>query len=97
MFPNPTLSAALHQLETELGVALFKPGRRYSGLTQHGERILDFAHRMATECERLRRDLAPSHRDSSAVPCGGMSGVQGSKKRTLATLGKSRIARDRHS
>ncbi len=36
---------------------ILKRGQRYSGLTDRGERVLAFAHRMAVECEHLRRDL----------------------------------------
>jgi DNA-binding transcriptional LysR family regulator len=54
---QPTLSAALRQLESEMGVTILKRGQRYSGLTDRGERVLAFAQRMAVECERLRADL----------------------------------------
>ncbi|MDP9113748.1 MAG: LysR family transcriptional regulator [Acidobacteriota bacterium] len=54
---QPTLSAALRHLEAEMGIMILKRGQRYSGLTDHGERVLAFANRMAVECERLRRDL----------------------------------------
>ncbi len=54
---QPTLSAALRQLEAEMGIMILKRGRRYCGLTDRGERVLAFAHRMAVECEHLRRDL----------------------------------------
>jgi DNA-binding transcriptional LysR family regulator len=54
---QPTLSAALRQLEAEMGVMIVKRGQRFNGLTERGERVLAFAHRMAVECENLRRDL----------------------------------------
>lgn len=54
---QPTLSAALRQLEIEMGVTIVKRGQRYSGLTEQGERVLAFAHRMSIECEHLRREL----------------------------------------
>lgn len=61
---QPTLSAALRQLEAELGVMIFKRGPRYSGLTERGERVLMFANRMAVECEHLRRDLETQSGDA---------------------------------
>jgi DNA-binding transcriptional LysR family regulator len=54
---QPTLSSALRQLEIEMGVMIVKRGQRYSGLTEHGERVLAFAHRVAAECEHLDREL----------------------------------------
>jgi len=54
---QPTLSASLRQLEAEMGVMIVKRGQRFNGLTERGERVLAFAHRMAVECEHLRRDL----------------------------------------
>jgi DNA-binding transcriptional LysR family regulator len=61
---QPTLSAALRQLEAELGVMILKRGQRYSGLTERGERVLVFAQRMAVECEHLRRDLESRRGDA---------------------------------
>jgi DNA-binding transcriptional LysR family regulator len=40
-----------------MGVMIVKRGQRFNGLTERGERVLAFAHRMAVECENLRRDL----------------------------------------
>jgi len=54
---QPTLSAALRQLEAELGVMVLKRSQRYSGLTERGERVLVFTQHMAVECEHLRRHL----------------------------------------
>jgi DNA-binding transcriptional LysR family regulator len=61
---QPTLSAALRQLEAEMGIMILKRGQRYSGLTERGERVLAFAHRMAVECEHLRRDLENQRGDA---------------------------------
>lgn len=61
---QPTLSAALRQLEAEMGIMILKRGQRYSGLTERGERVLAFAHRMAVECEHLRRDLESQRGDA---------------------------------
>jgi len=62
---QPTLSSALRQLESEMGVMILKRGQRYSGLTEPGERVLEFAHRMAVECEHLHREL--EHRSGDAL------------------------------
>ncbi len=61
---QPTLSKSLRQLEVEMGVIIVKRGQRYSGLTEQGERVLAFAHRMAAECEHLRRELENRGGDS---------------------------------
>ena len=49
---QPTLSASLRQLEAEMGVIILKRGPRYSGLTEQGDRVLAFAHRMAEIASR---------------------------------------------
>jgi DNA-binding transcriptional LysR family regulator len=61
---QPTLSTALRHLESEIGVSILKRGTRYNGLTQQGECVLAFAHRMAIQCEQLRRDLANTKGDT---------------------------------
>jgi DNA-binding transcriptional LysR family regulator len=61
---QPTLSAALRQLESEMGIMILKRGQRYSGLTERGERVLAFAQRMAIECEHMRRDLENQRGDA---------------------------------
>ena len=38
---QPTLSAAIKQLEGALGVMLVKRGSRFQGLTPEGEQVLD--------------------------------------------------------
>src|ERR1700691_4078787 len=52
------LSAAIRQLEIEMGVLIVKRGPRFHGLTEQGERVLAFAQKMASECERLREELS---------------------------------------
>lgn len=54
---QPTLSAGIKQLEAELGVSIVKRGQRFCGLTPEGERVLAWAQRMASECERLHQEL----------------------------------------
>ncbi len=54
---QPTLSAAIQQLEAELGVPIIKRGQRFQGLTAQGQRVLEAAQRMAKERDRLREQL----------------------------------------
>ena len=53
-----TLSAAIRDLEAEVGVAVVERGQTLTGLTPEGLRVLDYARRMAAEAEALRQDLA---------------------------------------
>jgi len=55
---QPTLSAAIRQLEMEMGVLIVQRGARSHRLTREGERVLAFAKLMASECERLRAELS---------------------------------------
>jgi DNA-binding transcriptional LysR family regulator len=54
---QPTLSAAIQQLEAELGVPIVKRGQRFQGLTNEGRIVIEAAHRMANERDRLRQQL----------------------------------------
>lgn len=54
---QPTLSAGIQQLETELGVQIVKRGRRFEGFTEEGELVLAWAQRTITEADRLREKL----------------------------------------
>ncbi len=53
-----TLSAAIRDLEAELGVAVVERGQHFTGLTPEGQRVLDYAQRTAASSEALRQDLA---------------------------------------
>lgn len=53
-----TLSAAIRDLEAELGVAVVERGQHFTGLTPEGLRVLDYAQRAAASTEALRQDLA---------------------------------------
>ena len=44
---QPTLSAAIQQLEAELGVPIVKRGQRFQGLTEEGRLVIEAAQRMA--------------------------------------------------
>jgi DNA-binding transcriptional LysR family regulator len=54
---QPTLSAAIRQLEEDLGAPIVERGHRYVGLTPQGRLALEHAHRILAETENLRRDL----------------------------------------
>jgi DNA-binding transcriptional LysR family regulator len=60
---QPTLSAAIRQLEIEVGVRIVQRGPRFHGLTEDGERVLAFAQLMASGCERLREELSDRGRE----------------------------------
>jgi DNA-binding transcriptional LysR family regulator len=62
---QPTLSAALRQLEIEVGVTVVKRGQRYSGLTEQGEQVLAFAQKITTAYENLLNELQAKCRDSA--------------------------------
>jgi DNA-binding transcriptional LysR family regulator len=55
---QPSLSAAIRKLETELDVPIVRRGRRFEGLTPEGERVLLWAHRILAEQEALRHELS---------------------------------------
>jgi DNA-binding transcriptional LysR family regulator len=54
---QPALSAAIQQLEIELGVEIVKHGRRFEGFTQQGEIVLEWARKLAADCDRLHERL----------------------------------------
>ena len=64
---QPTLSAAIQQLEAELGVQIVKRGQRFRGFTEQGELVLAAAQRMAMECNRLRQNLRDRSNDFSGM------------------------------
>jgi DNA-binding transcriptional LysR family regulator len=54
---QPTLSAAIRQLEADLGAPIVERGHKFHGLTIQGRMVLDHAHRILAEAEVLRRSL----------------------------------------
>ena len=54
---QPSLSAAIKQLEEELGVPIVERGHRYTGLTAEGKQILSSAKRVLHETEIMRQML----------------------------------------
>jgi DNA-binding transcriptional LysR family regulator len=57
---QPTLSAALRQLEDELGTAIVERGHRFRGFTVQGEVVLEWARRMLADERSLRQALDAS-------------------------------------
>ncbi len=54
---QPTLSAAIRQLEAELGAPIVERGHRFNGFTPEGQSVLDYAKRIIADCEALKQDL----------------------------------------
>jgi DNA-binding transcriptional LysR family regulator len=54
---QPTLSAAIRQLEEDLGAPIIERGHRFIGLTAQGLLALDHAHRILAEAGDLRRRI----------------------------------------
>lgn len=54
---QPTLSAALRQLEDELGTAIVERGNRFRGFTPDGEVVLRWARRMLADETALKQEL----------------------------------------
>jgi DNA-binding transcriptional LysR family regulator len=57
---QPTLSAALRQLEDELGTAIVERGNRFRGFTAQGGIVLEWARRMLADERSLRQELDAS-------------------------------------
>ncbi|MBT9495920.1 MAG: LysR family transcriptional regulator [Zoogloea sp.] len=53
-----TQSAAIRDIESELGVTVVERGQQFSGLTPEGERVLECARQLAARAEDLRQELA---------------------------------------
>jgi len=64
---QPTLSAGIRKLETELGVQIVQRGHRFEGFTPEGKLVLSWAHRILAEESALIHELASMR--------GGLSGV----------------------
>lgn len=57
---QPTLSAAIRQLEEQLGVMLVRRGSRFQGLTTEGERVLEWARRIVGDARAMREEMRAS-------------------------------------
>ncbi len=54
---QPTLSAAIKQLEDSFGTLLVNRGSRFQGFTPEGERVLVWARRIVGDSRAMREDL----------------------------------------
>jgi len=54
---QPTLSAAVKQLEEQLGVLLVLRGSRFQGLTPEGQRVLEWARRLVADARTMQQEL----------------------------------------
>ena len=52
-----TLSAAIRDIELELGTTVVKRGRTFSGLTVEGQRVVDYALRIRSTADNLKQEL----------------------------------------
>lgn len=54
---QPTLSAGIKSLEETLGVLLIRRSSRFQGLTPEGERVLEWARRLAGDARAMRQEV----------------------------------------
>jgi DNA-binding transcriptional LysR family regulator len=54
---QPTLSAGIKQLETQLGVLLVYRSARFGGFTPEGERVLEWARRIVGDARAMRDEV----------------------------------------
>lgn len=57
LISQPTLSAAIRQLEQNLGTSLVKRGHRFHGFTHDGEVVLQWSRRILADCDAMRDQL----------------------------------------
>jgi len=78
---QPTLSAAIRELEGELDVLIVERGRRFGGLTAEGERVVEWARRILSDRDALRQEVGSAKQ--------GLAGrlVLGVIPTALATVG----------
>lgn len=59
---QPSLSAAIRQLEDQLGVMLVSRGSRFQGLTPEGQRVLEWARRIVGDARTMREEMRAARR-----------------------------------
>ena len=62
---QPTLSAAIRQLEDRLGVVLVQRSSRYQGLTPEGQRVLEWARRIVADARTMREEMRAARKGLS--------------------------------
>jgi DNA-binding transcriptional LysR family regulator len=55
---QPALSSAIRSLETELGLAIVRRGRRFLCFTEEGERVLGWARQTIAALDHMRQDAS---------------------------------------
>ena len=55
---QPTLSAAIKQLEDTLGILLINRSSRFQGFTPEGERVLEWARRIVGDARTMRQEIS---------------------------------------
>ncbi|MCM2129835.1 LysR family transcriptional regulator [Larsenimonas rhizosphaerae] len=83
---QPTLSARLKQLETELGTPLIRRGRRFEGFTPEGQRVLLHARRILAEFDELHAELDPAQGPSGWLSLGLVPSALGDMATLLPEL-----------
>ena len=79
---QPTLSAAIKQLEDNLGVLLVNRSSRFHGLTADGERVLEWAKRIVSDTRAMRQEVRSpktalvGHLTIAAVPTAAAMATQ---------------------
>ena len=88
---QPTLSAAIRNLEDELGVPVVERGHRFNGFTPEGLVVLDYAKRVLAECEAMRQTLeAMGQGLTGRLRLGGSAGSSGGRARRSLGVGAAR-------
>jgi DNA-binding transcriptional LysR family regulator len=54
---QPTLSAAIRELESDLDVLIVERGQRFQGFTVEGEQVLAWARRILADCTALKQEI----------------------------------------
>jgi DNA-binding transcriptional LysR family regulator len=64
---QPTLSAAIRQLEDQLGVMLVLRGSRFQGLTPEGKRVLDWARQIVADVRTMKQEARAARAGQSGL------------------------------
>lgn len=62
---QPSLSAAIKQLEDQLGVMLVHRGSRFQGLTPEGQRVLEWARQIVGDARTMKEEMRAARRGLS--------------------------------
>jgi DNA-binding transcriptional LysR family regulator len=69
---QPGLSAALRQLEEELGVPIIDRGQRFKGFTEEGQVVLRWARRILADLDGMQQELTQRTQLSGRIKIGGI-------------------------